>query len=191
MLISKNESKNIVLITILSVVVPLLVAILLFMPTKITVEGKWINYLPHINGILNSATAVALLAGFWAIKMKEFNYHRISMTLAFILGSLFLIFYVIYHSGADSTVYGDINRDGLLSASEHDLIGNLRYSYLIILISHIILATIVVPFVLLALYYGYTGNWLRHKKIVKYTLPIWLYVSVSGVVVYLMIRAYY
>lgn len=191
MLLSKNESKNLVLITVLSVVVPLLVAILLFMPTKLSIEGTWINYLPHINGLLNTATAVALIAGFLAIKKEYVSYHRIAMTIAFILGILFLVSYVVYHSGAESTLFGDINHDGILSEAERAEIGNTRYTYLFILISHIILATIVVPFVLLAIYYGYAGLWTKHKKIVKFTLPIWFYVSVSGVIVYLMIRQYY
>lgn len=191
MLLSKNESKNLVLITVLSVVVPLLVAILLFMPTKLSIEGTWINYLPHINGLLNTATAIALIAGFLAIKREHVVYHRIAMTIAFILGILFLVSYVIYHSGAESTLFGDVNQDGILSDAERAEIGNTRYTYLFILISHIILATIVVPFVLLAIYYGYAGLWTKHKKIVKFTLPIWFYVSVSGVIVYLMIRQYY
>ncbi len=191
MLVTKNESKNLILITVLSVLVPVIVAFLLFMPTKLNIEGKWINYLPHINGLLNSATAVALIIGFVAIKRNETTYHKIAMTIAFVLGSMFLIFYVIYHSGAESTIFGDINRDGILSDYEISLLGFTRNIYLFILISHIILATIVVPFVLLAVYYGYSGNWLKHKKIVKFTLPIWFYVSVSGVIVYLLIREYY
>ncbi|MDQ3393513.1 MAG: DUF420 domain-containing protein [Bacteroidota bacterium] len=191
MLISKSESRNILIITILSIVVPLLVAILLFMPTKLNVEGNWINYLPHIIGTLNSATAIALLFGFWAIKNNKVDYHRIAMTVAFLLGILFLVFYVIYHSGAESTIYGDVNKDGLLSDIEREALGQSRIIYLIILLSHIVLATIVVPFVLFAIYYGYTSNWLKHKKIVKFTLPIWLYVSITGVIVYLMIRQYY
>lgn len=191
MIISKSESKNLIVITVLSIVVPLLVAILLFMQTKMNIEGNWINYLPHFNGLLNTATAIALVFGFWAIKNNKVAYHRIAMTVAFILGILFLVFYVTYHAGADSTMYGDLNRDGILSDQEKSLLGNSRNLYLIILISHIILATIVVPFVLLAIYYGYSSNWIKHRQIVKFTLPIWFYVSVSGVVVYLMIRQYY
>lgn len=191
MLLSKNESKNLILITVLSVVVPLLVAVLLFMPAKLTIEGDWINYLPHINGLLNTAAAIALLVGFWAIKNGYVSYHRIAMTTAFVLGILFLVSYVLYHSGAESTLFGDINRDGILSDAERVAIGSTRSTYLFILISHIILATIVVPFVLLAVYYAYSGSLIKHKKIVKFTLPIWFYVSVSGVIVYLMIRQYY
>lgn len=191
MLQTKTENKSIWIIGILSIVIPIVVAILLFMPEKINMPGNWIRTLPHLNGILNSGTALALIIGFVAIKKKEVLLHRNSMTLAFILGSLFLISYVIYHSGAESTIYGDANRDGILSDSEREILGSNRMIYLIILLSHIALATIVVPFVLLALYYAYTNNLVKHKKIVKFTLPIWFYVSVSGVIVYLMISPYY
>ena len=191
MLQTKTENKSIWLIGILSVVIPLVVAILLFMPEKLNIYGNWINTLPHLNGILNSATAFALVLGFIAIKKRELVLHRRSMTLAFILGSLFLISYVVYHSGAESTIFGDANRDGILVEAERQALGNSRIIYLIILLSHIALATIVVPFVLLALFYAYTNNFAKHKKIVKFTLPIWFYVSVSGIIVYLMISPYY
>jgi putative membrane protein len=191
MLQTKTENKSIWLIAILSIAIPVVVAILLFMPEKVNIEGNWIRTLPHLNGILNTGTALALIFGFIAVKKKELVAHRNAMVIAFILGSLFLISYVIYHSGADSTIYGDINRDGILSDSEKAILGNSRYIYLIILLSHIALATIVVPFVLLALYHAYSNNLVKHKKIVKFTLPIWFYVSVSGVIVYLMISPYY
>lgn len=191
MLQTKTQNRSIWIIGVLSVVIPLVVAILLFMPEKLNISGNWIRTLPHLNGILNSATALALVIGFIAIRKRELVVHRNFMTLAFILGSLFLVSYVIYHSGAESTIFGDINRDGILSEAERESLGSSRLIYLIILLSHIALATIVVPFVLLALFYAYTRNLERHRKIVKFTLPLWFYVSVSGVIVYLMISPYY
>lgn len=191
MLISKSENKNIVLIWVLSFSVPLLVAFLMFMPQKIDIGGDWVRLIPHVNGLLNSFTAIALIAGLFAIKNNNLKLHKRLMLLSFLMGSLFLIFYVIYHSAAESTLFGDANRDGMISEEEALALGYGRMVYLVILISHIILAAIVVPFVLLALYYGYIDNRVKHKKIVKYTFPIWLYVSISGVIVYLMIRQYY
>jgi putative membrane protein len=113
------------------------------------------------------------------------------MLVAFALGIIFLISYVIYHAAAPSTMYGDINGDGILSDAEMALLGSSRTVYLVILLSHIVLATIVVPFVLLAIYYGLADKVQKHRRIVRYTYPIWLYVSISGVVVYLMISRYY
>jgi putative membrane protein len=191
MLQTKTESKSIWVIGILSIVIPILVGILLFMPEKINIPENWIRTLPHLNGILNTGTALALILGFIAVKKKDLLLHRNIMISAFILGSIFLVSYVIYHSGAESTIYGDLNRDGILSESEREILGSKRIIYLIILLSHIALATIVVPFVLLALFYAYSNNFIKHRKIVKFTLPIWFYVSVSGVVVYLMISPYY
>ena len=105
------------------------------------------------------------------------KYHRISMMSAFVLGSLFLVSYVIYHSMADSTTFGGE--------------GWIRPVYYFLLLSHILLAIVVVPFVLFAFYFALTDKIEKHKKIVKYTFPIWLYVSVTGVLVYLMISPYY
>lgn len=186
-----NENRYLTVIGILSVVIPLAVALLLFSPTKLEVEGGWVDFLPHLNGIINSATSVALVAGLLFIKQKKIKYHKTAMLIAFILGALFLVSYVIYHSSAESTVFGDINGNGVLEETEASTIGNLRVIYLIILISHIILAAVVVPFVLLALYFALSNKIDKHRKIVRFAYPIWLYVSVTGVVVYLMISQYY
>lgn len=186
-----NENRYLTIIGILSVVIPLAVALLLFSPTKLEVEGGWVDFLPHLNGIINSATSVALIAGLLFIKQKKIKYHKTAMLIAFILGALFLVSYVIYHSSADSTVFGDINGNGVLEETEAITIGNLRGIYLTILISHIILAAVVVPFVLLALYFALSNKIDKHRKIVRFAYPIWLYVSVTGVAVYLMISQYY
>ncbi len=113
------------------------------------------------------------------------------MTTAFFLGILFLISYILYHSTTSSTIFGDVNRDGILDEAETVLAGGMRSIYLLILLSHILLAIIVVPLVLFAFYFALTDKFDKHKKIVRFTLPIWLYVSVSGVAVYLLIRPYY
>ncbi len=186
-----KENRYLTIIGVLSVVVPLLVAVLIFSPTKFVLESDWIYFLPHLNAVLNSATAIALIAGLIFIKNKKVKYHKTSMSVAFALGCIFLVSYVIYHASAGSVVFGDVNKDGVLSASEAATIGSMRSVYLTILISHIVLAAIVVPFVLLAMYFALTEKFASHRKVVKFGYPIWLYVSVTGVIVYLMISPYY
>jgi putative membrane protein len=148
--------------------------------------------LPHLNATFNSITTVVLLLGLYFIKQKNITAHRSMMSIAFTLGSLFLISYVIYHSTADSTIYGDIDRNGVLDEAEKSSeLMFMRGIYHGVLLPHIILAAVVVPFVLFAFYYALTDRIEKHKKIVKWTFPIWLFVSISGVVVYFMISPYY
>ncbi len=191
MIKTAKENRYLTLIGVLSVVIPLAVALLIFSPTKLALEGGWVDFLPHLNGMINSATTLALIAGLIFIKQKKIQYHKTAMLIAFVLGAIFLITYVIYHASAESTVFGDVNGNGSLEATEMNSIGNMRAVYLVILITHIILAVAVVPFVLLALYFALTEKIDRHKKIVRFAYPIWLYVSVTGVIVYLMISQYY
>jgi len=173
----RNEKKSVRLITVLSVFIPIAVAILIFMPFRLDLGSDFVYFLPHLNGVINSATSLILIAGFIFIKNRQIEYHRASMMAAFILGSIFLVSYIIYHASAESTSFGG---EGLVKSV-----------YYFILISHILLAAIVVPFVLFAFYYALKGDFVKHKKVVKYTFPIWLYVSITGVVVYLMISPYY
>lgn len=191
MLTKENESRNMTVIWVLSILIPVVVTLLMFIPTRGVENASWIYMLPHLNGILNSTTVVILITGFFFIKTGNIQYHKTCMLVAFTLGTLFLISYLIYHSSAPSTVYGDINGDGQLDVSEKAALGSLRTVYLIVLLSHILLAIVVVPFVLLTLYYALTSRIDKHRKIVRFTLPIWLYVSITGVVVYLMISPYY
>ncbi len=191
MINTAKENRNLTIIGILSVAIPLVVAMLLFMPSKLDIGETWISFLPHLNGVLNAATSLTLVAGLIFIKRKKISYHRVAMLSSFVLGSIFLISYVIYHASAASTVFGDVNGNGLLEEAEAAQITTLRMVYLVILVTHIILAAIVVPFVLLALYYALTNKFVQHREIVKFAYPIWLYVSVTGVLVYLMISQYY
>ena len=172
----KNENLYKNLIISISIIVPILVAILLFMPSKIIIFGDWTSKLPHFNAIINTLTSIFLLFSFYFIKVKKnVNLHKSLNTLSFILGSIFLVSYIIYHSSVESTIYQ----------------GNLGYIYYPTLISHILLSIVVVPFVLFAFYFALSNQITKHKKVVKYTFPIWLYVSVTGVIVYLMISPYY
>ncbi len=185
----KNYS---LLIWILSVAIPVVVGILIFAPQKIEGSGEWVYLLPHLNATFNSVTSIVLILGLLFILRKNIKAHRLMMSISFTLGSLFLISYVIYHATADSTVFGDLNGNGVLDDSEKtEEMMFLRSVYLVILLSHILLAAIVVPFVLFAFYFALTDKIDKHKKIVKFTFPIWLYVSITGVVVYLMISPFY
>ncbi len=163
-------------IKIFSVAIPLAVAVLLGLPYKLSL-GNWVYELPHAIGVVNTLTSLALVGAFIAIKKQNVVLHRKLNSTAFILGALFLVLYVLYHASANSTPYGGE--------------GSVRYLYYFLLVSHIVLSIGVVPLVLLAFYYALNGMIDRHKKIVKYTFPIWLYVSVTGVTVYLMISPYY
>jgi putative membrane protein len=176
-LLEANSSGIIKLITVISVAVPVVVAVLLFMPSKINVASEWVFFLPHLNAVINTAASIALILGVIFIKKGNVSYHNASMTSAFGLGAIFLVSYVIYHATAESTTYGGE--------------GWIRSVYYFILITHIILAAVALFPILLAYYYGYTDQRVKHRKVVKFAYPIWLYVTVSGVVVYLMISPYY
>jgi len=110
---------------------------------------------------------------------------------AFLLSSLFLVCYVTAHYFIPDTKYGDIDHSGILDAAESTAVSGIKPIYLVILLSHIFLAVVVFPMVLLSLYYGLTDQREKHKKLTRFSYPIWLYVTVTGVVVYLMISPYY
>lgn len=171
-----KEQKANWLINILAVVIPLAVAILLGIRQKVDL-GSWTTYLPHINGIINSLTSVLLLMGLYFIRQNNVAAHRRVMLTAFMFGSLFLVSYVLYHLTNESTAFGGQ--------------GWVRPVYYFLLVSHIVLSVIVVWFVLRAVYFALSGQIGRHKQTVKYAFPIWLYVSITGVVVYMMIKPYY
>jgi putative membrane protein len=185
-----SKSARYIILTA-SIIIPLIVGILLFLPGKSTFEGNWNLLLPHINGTINTVTALMLVLGFIMIRNGKVDLHKSAMSTAFILGAIFLVSYLLYHSTAESTVFGDMNGNGILEDQEAASVGAVRTVYLFILLSHIAFAVIVVPFVLFAFFFALTDKIEKHKKTVRFALPIWLYVSVSGVVVYLMIRPYY
>ncbi|GAB3218146.1 DUF420 domain-containing protein [Algoriphagus aestuariicola] len=173
----QQEAKVKNWIIAISVVIPLAVAVLLFMPAKITSMGEWVYFLPHLNAVINTAASLALILGLVFIKNKKYSYHGATMTVAFVLGALFLVSYVVYHGAAESTSFGGE--------------GAIRTLYYVLLISHIVLAAVALFPILFAYYYGYTDQREKHRKVVKFAYPIWLYVSVSGVIVYLLISPYY
>lgn len=181
---------NKIIIGILSVAIPVVVA-LLFFTTKTEVDIEWLHKLPALNATLNGTTSVVLLLALYFIKNGNEKRHEQMMKLAFVLGAMFLVSYVLYHATVPSTLFGDSNGDGTLQSSEKLSVGSMRSVYLGILLSHILLAVIALPLILTAFFHGLKGNRVKHRKIVKFTFPIWMYVSLTGVVVYFLISPYY
>jgi putative membrane protein len=161
------------LIIALSIVIPIAVAALF----KIKIEGYDFSFLPPIYASINGFTAVLLVLAVRAIKSGDRSLHETLMKICIALSATFLVMYVIYHMFSDSTAYGGE--------------GVIKYVYYFILISHILLSIAVIPFVLLTFSRALAGNFERHKSLAKITFPIWLYVAITGVIVYLMIRPYY
>lgn len=152
---------------------------------------SFIYKLPALNAILNGTCSVLLLFSLWAIKKRNIGLHkRINLT-AFVLSALFLISYVTAHYFIPDTKFGDIDHDGLMSPEESDAVSGIKPAYLVILLSHIFLAIVVLPMVLLSFYYGLTDQREKHKKLTRFSYPVWLYVTITGVVVYLLISPYY
>ena len=167
-----REKQSLFLINLLSVIIPLVVALMLSFPNRLDL-GAWTKNLAHVIGGINTLTTVLLIAGLIYIKRNKIDAHRAAMMGAFVLGCLFLVCYITYHiSNPANRFTGE---------------GAVRYIYFFILITHIALSLVVLPLVLRAVFYAITGQISRHKSVVRYAYPIWLYVSASGVAVYLML----
>jgi len=174
-------------VIVASIVVPLVVASLF----RIKIAGIDTSFLPPMYATINGIMAIVLVFAVISIKKGNQNRHQKLMTTAVVLSILFLVGYVTYHITSDSTLYGDVNHDHDMSAAELDSVKGSAMIYYVILISHILLSVLVIPLVMMTYLKGWAGNIVSHKKWAKKTFPVWLYVAVSGVVVYLMIRPYY
>ncbi|NND61893.1 MAG: DUF420 domain-containing protein [Flavobacteriaceae bacterium] len=169
-----SEKKYNKWIWILSIAIPLVVAVLF----NYRIEGvERMGFLPPIYASINGLTAILLILAVIQIKKGKRKAHETIMKFCIVLSALFLVMYVTYHMTSDSTPFGGE--------------GMIRYVYFFILLSHILLSIGVIPFVLITYVRAISGNYERHKKIAKITFPIWLYVAVTGVIVYLMISPYY
>jgi putative membrane protein len=168
------------------------VAVAFLSKFKLTVD---LGFNPHLfakaNAVINSAVAFLLVAGLITIKQKRYALHKMIMINAMVLSVLFLLSYIGHHLLAGETKYGDINHDGLVDEAELLQAGGLRTLYYIILITHIPLAAIILPFILFTAYRALTGEYEQHKKLTRFTWPVWFYVAVTGVIVYYMISPYY
>ena len=170
---SERKEPHQTLIVTLSIAIPVAVAALF----GIKIRGYDFHFLPPIYATINGITAVLLVVSYVSIRKGNRRRHELVNKICLALSSLFLILYVLYHITSDSTAYGG---DGFL-----------KYLYYFILITHILLSVAVIPFVLFTFSRALAGNFERHKRLAKFTFPLWLYVAVTGVVVYLMISPYY
>tara|TARA_R100001143_G_scaffold63545_1_gene71610 strand:+ start:15753 stop:16322 length:570 start_codon:yes stop_codon:yes gene_type:complete len=171
-----SVTKAIVWILIVSSIAFLFLIYLLYFKSTGDSAGDWVTELPALNAFLNSISTILILSGFVAIKQKKYIRHMKLMLTAFITSSLFLVSYLIYHNFVGHTPFpGE---------------GVIRPIYFTILISHIILSAFVVPLVLTSYYFAFSGKFSTHRKVSKWTFPIWLYVSVTGVVIFFILNAY-
>lgn len=178
-------------IIIVSIAIPVAVAFIILVPQAKIDFGFSTRALPLFHAILNSSTAILLIASLYFIKNGHIRAHKTANLVAVVLSSIFLVSYVIYHSSNPSTKFGDLNHDGILSDPEKAQVGILRYVYYFILTSHIILSGVIVPLVLFTLQRAFQEKFDKHRRLARITWPIWFYVAVTGVVVYLMISPYY
>ena len=174
--IQKNDKSARWLILTSSFVV--FAAVVLLSRIKLDVDLGFDKHLfAKINAVINSIVTILLILGLMAVRGKNYLLHKRIMISAIILSCLFLISYICHHLFAGETKYGGS--------------GTMRYVYFFVLGTHIILAAVILPFVLFSAYRGLTGEYARHRKLSKITWPIWLYVSITGVLVYLFISPYY
>jgi len=192
-LLSKQNDKTVFKIVLaVSALICVVVVVLnqKLIPVPDTFPG-FIYKLPMVNAFLNGSCSVLLIASLWAIKKRNIALHKKLNLTAFLLSSLFLISYVTAHYFIPDTKFGDINHNEVLEQTELALVSGIRPIYLVILLSHIFLAVIVLPMILLSFYYALKDDRVKHKKITRFSYPIWLYVTITGVVVYAMISPYY
>jgi putative membrane protein len=172
----RNDRKARALILIFSAVVFIAITALSRYTLKVDL-GFDVHLFAKLNAIINSCVAVLLLAALLAVRAKKYVAHKYMMLTAMVLSVLFLVSYIAHHLFAGETKFGDT--------------GMMKTIYLLILFTHIPLAGIILPFILFTAYRAMTGDWQRHKKLARITWPIWFYVAVTGVVVYLMISPFY
>lgn len=188
--LKKHDRRAAVLIWIVSVIVFLAVALL--SRVKLAIN---LSFDPHLfaslNAIINSIVAALLLLALAAVKKKKYLLHKRLMTAAIILSVIFLLSYICHHLLSGETRYGDLDHNGIVTEAEKKIAGPLRMVYYILLGTHIPLAGIILPFILFTAYRALTGEYARHKKLARITWPVWLYVAITGVIVYLMISPYY
>ena len=186
----KNDKKARVLIYTVSLVV--FTAVVVLSKYKLSIKpGFNVHIFAMANAVINSIVTVLLIAGLLAVRQNKYLLHKRIMLAAIMLSVLFLISYIAHHLLAGETKFGDINHDGILSDDEKLQAGNLRIVYYFILATHIPLAAIILPFILFTAYRALTGEYEKHKKLVRITWPVWFYVAVTGVAVYLLISPYY
>ena len=177
MAITKTDKIAVPIIILLSIVVPVLVLFLMYLPERYNILGTQSGTFPLFHAVLNGSTALLLMSGYFFMSIKNYKWHRNFMITAFGFSAVFLVSYVISKISNNPVPFGG---DGAI-----------RYIYFFVLITHILLSAIIVPLVLFTMYRGLTGQNAKHAKIARWTFPIWLYVAITGVLVYLFMLPYY
>jgi putative membrane protein len=188
--LEKNDSKAKLFIWAISIIVFLAVAVLSKYKLEVALPFN-VHLFATFNAAVNSVVSILLVAGLITIKSKNYLLHKRIMLSAILLSVFFLLSYICHHLMAGETKFGDYNHDGVLSIDEKFNAGGIRIFYYVLLGLHIPLAAIVLPFILFTAYRALTGEYDKHKKLVRITWPLWFFVSVSGVLVYWMISPYY
>lgn len=174
---SLNERSLALIIGGVSIAVFVLVALLMSVPNLVTVDGVDFSMLPAFHALINGTCTILLIAGYVFIRRRQIAMHKLAMVSTFMLSTVFLLSYVTYHANVPSTSFGGT--------------GAIRWVYFFILITHIILAAVILPLALYTIVRAWRGEFSKHKSIARITLPLWIYVTATGVVVYLMISPYY
>ena len=188
--LTKNDKQAKLLILVFSFVV--FAAISFLTQVKLDVNlGFDVHLFALANAIINSIIAVLLVAALIAVKTDRYLLHKRIMLTALALSVLFLVSYIAHHLLAGEAIYGDANLNGILDDAEKAAVSSTRAFYLLILLTHIFLAAVILPFILFTAYRALIAEFPRHKKLARITWPLWLYVAVSGPVVYWMIHPYY
>jgi len=188
--LQKNDKKAHILIWTVSAIVFIAITILdrIEVPIDLPFDA---HIFAGLSALVNSFVSILLLVGLVLIKQKKYEAHKNVMLGTMALSILFLVFYILHHLLTGETKFGDLDHSGSLSESEKLAAGSIRYIYYFIISTHITLAGIIMPFVLYTAYRALIGEFVIHKKLARWTFPIWLYVAITGVVVYLLISPYY
>jgi putative membrane protein len=189
-ILTKNDKKATRLIIAVSAIVFIAVTALGRYTINVTLPFNS-HLFATANAIINSCVALLLIFGLVTVKQKKFVLHKNIMLLAITLSVLFLVSYICHHLFTNPTKFADVNHDNIISDSEKNAVGSSYLIYYILLFTHIPLAGIILPFILFSAYRALIGEYDKHKKLVRITWPLWLYVAITGVIIYVMISPYY
>jgi len=188
--LQKNDTKARQLIWVFSIAV--FAAVALLGNFKLDVHPNFdVHIFARINAFINTSITFLLIIALIAVKNKKYRVHRNIMLTALILSVIFLVSYTAHHLLAGEAKFGDIDHDGILSGKELNRVANIRTVYLVILFSHIFLAAIMLPFILFTAYRGLTAEFSTHRRLARYTWPLWFYIAITGPLIYWLISPYY
>lgn len=193
----RSREENLALAKRLKVgvwVITVVVILLIGMMRRVTIplpEGVDLGFLPAVHATLNSLVAISLVGALVAIMRGRPRLHQRLVNVAMGMTGLFLLSYVTYHFTSGETMYGDVNRDGVVDEAERLAVGGGRIVYFVLLLSHIVLAALSLPFILMTYVYGITAQFTRHRRLARRVFPVWLYVAITGPICYLLLRPFY